>query len=286
MQEANACLSARSIPSSGKGLSPRFGGKQVPFPPRGKGPLPPSGGREGITSILGVLAAAFTWYLIFSIAGATDKVAFDNALPGNGFDVWRRIVTPLGRSEARLHNMHKDVTRPTASRRLTDVMRDLEKWESKLAEYYRFGGDQLSDKTLPLTALDMLPSRTNPSVHMAIHTARTYEELKVTLRKTITYLEDHGALGGPSAHRLTDALASGESAAISVLPAAQLCERWPGDANIQDQDEPRGQSAEGALAEELCAMLMSKSAQRRSGGMPSTGWAKGGQAAIDDAGYT
>ena len=60
-----------------------------------------------------------------------DPVAFDNALPGNGFDVWRRIVTPLGpRSESRLHNMHQDVTRLTASRRLADVMHDLEKWES------------------------------------------------------------------------------------------------------------------------------------------------------------
>ena len=46
------------------------------------------------------------------------------------------------------------------------------------------------------TALDMLPSRTNPSAHMAVQSARTYEELKVTLHKTITYLENHGTLGG------------------------------------------------------------------------------------------
>ena len=72
------------------------------------------------------------------MAGATDKVVFHNALPGNGFDAWRQIVTPLGpHSEACLRNMHGDVTRPTASRRLPDVIHDLEKWESKLAEYYR-----------------------------------------------------------------------------------------------------------------------------------------------------
>ena len=65
------------------------------------------------------LSADLWGYLNLSMAGATDKVAFDNALPGNGFDTWRVIVTPLGpRSEARLHNMHKDVTRPPASRRL------------------------------------------------------------------------------------------------------------------------------------------------------------------------
>ena len=74
--------------------------------------------------------------LNLSMARATDQVAFDNALPGNCLDAshaaWRRIVTPLGpRSEARLHNMHKDVTRPTASRRLAHVIPDLEKWERK-----------------------------------------------------------------------------------------------------------------------------------------------------------
>ena len=101
------------------------------------------------------LSADLWGYLNVSMAGATDKVAFDNALPGNEFDAWRRIVTPLGtRSEARLHNMHKDVTRPTASRRVADVIHDLEKWESKLPEYYRCGGDKLSDKiklSLPMT---------------------------------------------------------------------------------------------------------------------------------------
>ena len=83
------------------------------------------------------------------------------------------------------------------------------KWESKLSEYYQCGGDKLSDKTLLLTALDMLPSGANPSIHMAIQTARTYEELKVTFHKTITYLEDHGALGGPSARFVANALVSG-----------------------------------------------------------------------------
>ena len=72
------------------------------------------------------LSADLYGCLNLSMAGATDKVAFDNALPRNGFDAWRRIVTPLGpRSEARPHNMHKDVTRPTASRRLAAVIHDL-----------------------------------------------------------------------------------------------------------------------------------------------------------------
>ena len=96
----------------------------------------------------------------------------------------------------------------------------------------------------------MLPGGTSPSVHMAIQTARTYEELKVTLHKIIAYLEDHGALGGPSACIVADAVVSG-----SDVPA-----------NEPEQDEPGNEAADGSLAEELCAMIMSIYAQRRSGG--------------------
>ena len=42
------------------------------------------------------LSADLWGYLNLSTAGATDKEAFDNALPRNGFDAWRRIVRPLG----------------------------------------------------------------------------------------------------------------------------------------------------------------------------------------------
>ena len=62
-----------------------------------------------------------------------------------------------------------------------------------------------------LTSLDMFPSGTKPSVHMAIQTARADEELKVTLHKTITYLEDHGALEGVSSRILADALVYGDT---------------------------------------------------------------------------
>ena len=52
------------------------------------------------------LLADLWGYLNLSMAGATDKVAFDNALPRNSFDAKRRIVTFLGpRNEARLHNI-------------------------------------------------------------------------------------------------------------------------------------------------------------------------------------
>ena len=62
------------------------------------------------------LSADLWGYLNLSIAGAIDKVTFDNAPAGNRFDAWRRGVAFMGpRSEARLHNMHKDVTPPVPS---------------------------------------------------------------------------------------------------------------------------------------------------------------------------
>ena len=55
------------------------------------------------------------------------------------------------------------------------MIHDLEKWELQLAEFHRCGGDQLSDKAMILTAHDMLPGGTDPSVHTTIQTANTYE---------------------------------------------------------------------------------------------------------------
>ena len=78
-------------------------------------------------------------YLNLCLTGS-EKVAFDNVDPGNGFDAWRRVVVPiLLRSKAQLHRMHKEVHSPSASRRLGDVMNDLDQWESKLNKYYRCG---------------------------------------------------------------------------------------------------------------------------------------------------
>ena len=70
-----------------------------------------------------------------------DRVAFDNAPPGNGFDTWRRIVDPLGpRSEERLFKMHKDIINPTPTRSIATVLHDIEDWENDSGEYYRCGG--------------------------------------------------------------------------------------------------------------------------------------------------
>ena len=62
-------------------------------------------------------------------------------------------------------------------------------WDSDqqkiFAEYYRCGGDQLSDKTKILTAMGMRPPGSTASIHLAIQGVRSYEKLKDKLQKTI-----------------------------------------------------------------------------------------------------
>ena len=85
-----------------------------------------------------------------------EKIMFNNAEPGNGFDAWRRIVVPIGPwSEAQLHRSHKGVMTPPTSRRLGDVLNDIEKWEGQLREYYQCGGAVIPDGTKVLIAMGM-----------------------------------------------------------------------------------------------------------------------------------
>ena len=75
-------------------------------------------------------------------ADGNAKLAFRNVEKGNGFDAWRRVAVPImPRSEARLHAMRNEVPSPPASRKLTDVMTELDNWEAQLREYYECGGD-------------------------------------------------------------------------------------------------------------------------------------------------
>ena len=54
--------------------------------------LPDSGHRIDTDPML--LSADLWCNLNFNMTGATSKLAFDKAPPGNGFDAWRRNVTP------------------------------------------------------------------------------------------------------------------------------------------------------------------------------------------------
>ena len=139
-------------------------------------------------------------YLNLSLTGKEHE-SFGNVDSGNGFEAWRKLVVPIApRSEARLMFMHRDIIKPPPSKRLTDVIGDIEAWEGRLTEYYRCGGDRLSDRTKVITAIDMLPPDTPHTLMLALKDMRDLEKLKDQLRQDIRFLEDFGGLKKAAAH--------------------------------------------------------------------------------------
>ena len=140
-------------------------------------------------------------YLNLALAGAKDRSGLDNADPGNGFDAWRRIVVPLGpRSAERLETMHDSITAPPKARRLADLERDLDNWDTKLGEYYRCGGEVFAEAFKIRTARKMLPPTVPHTVALELKKVvdknGSYHEWREILRSNIAYLIDTGGLSG------------------------------------------------------------------------------------------
>ena len=105
-------------------------------------------------------------------------------------------MVPIGpRSAARLHAIHKEVTRPSPSANLSVFEADLDRWEAELDEYYKCGGDRLGEQTMIMTAKDMLPLDTSDAMHLAVKGVDSYKEFGRVIRASVQYLTDHGAFG-------------------------------------------------------------------------------------------
>ena len=154
-------------------------------------------------------------FLNLSMAGARDKSHLEHADPGNGFDVWRRIVVPLGpRSAERLGRMHDAVTIPTKVKRAVEVEKALDDWELDLSEYYRCGGAKLAEDTKIRTAAKILPAA--PEIDATIHlqlkhlidSGATYYQWREHLRVSTNYLIDIGCMrgSGGAAHVVNDGI--------------------------------------------------------------------------------
>ena len=175
-------------------------------------------------------------YLNLALASAKDRSGLDNADPGNGFDAWRRIVVPLGpRSAERLETMHDSITAPPKSRRLADLERDLDNWETRLGEYYRCGGEVFTDAFKIRTARKMLPQTVPHTVSLELKKVvdrnGAYYEWREILRSNITYLIDTGGLPG------------GNNAA-NVVASGSHAEQQPGPWGPSQQDEAEGEQDE------------------------------------------
>ena len=96
--------------------------------------------------------------------------------------------------------MQEEINSLAKSKTLAAVREDIDRWEGKLQEYDKCGGDHMSDKTKTIVALKMLPPTAPSSLKMALKDIRDFEVFKDELRSNIKYLQDFGGLGGPAAH--------------------------------------------------------------------------------------
>ena len=109
------------------------------------------------------------WGYLYLTAGCKERTVFDNAIVGSGLDAWRRLIEPLGpNTESRLFEMYRIIANPKASKGLSDLLHDLDVWEGERDEYYRCGGDRLSDRSEIMTARKIFPSGTPDSYRVAV----------------------------------------------------------------------------------------------------------------------
>ena len=96
-------------------------------------------------------------------------------------------MVPIGpRSEAQLHRSHKSVMNPSTSKRLGDVLVDIEKWEGRLREYYhQCGGSTIPEGTKVPIAMGILPASTNAGIRLPLNGINDFAQFKDTLRDSI-----------------------------------------------------------------------------------------------------
>ena len=170
----------------------------------------------------GKLSRDLWGFMNLNIPGTSrDRNLFDGATGGNGFDAWRRILEPLGpNTEERLYTMHDQVTHPKPSKHVKEIIQDLNTWEGELDEYYRCGGEHLSEITKLRTAHRMLPDTTPASVRLSVKNCVNYDTFKRELRTTLRYLEDFGGMKSGSAHLVDQPQRNEEPAATADQQAS------------------------------------------------------------------
>ena len=87
-------------------------------------------------------------------------------------------------SEAQLHRTHKTVMSPSTSRKVGDVLIDIEKWESQLRKYCQCGGPTIPDGTKILIAMGILSASVKASIRLALKGINDFANFKDSLRAT------------------------------------------------------------------------------------------------------
>ena len=85
--------------------------------------------------------------------------------------------------------MHNNIFAPATSKRLGEVLPDIDKWEGALNSFYRLGGTTIPDMTKVMIAMGTLPARTNTSIRLALKGITDYAVFKDTLQDNVRFLE-------------------------------------------------------------------------------------------------
>ena len=135
-------------------------------------------------------------FLNLNVTG-NARTKFDAARELNGLDVWRRIVVPMApKTIARRVAMHTLVHDPPRSKKLSELMDDVEAWEHNIEDFMALGGQDISNEEKCVIVLKMMPPDTPATLIMALEDHADFETLKAKLDKQITFLAEHRGISG------------------------------------------------------------------------------------------
>ena len=128
------------------------------------------------------------WALLnFNLVG-TARAKFDKAPPLNGFDVWRRVVSPMApKSVARRVDLHTELHNPKAARKVSELMDTIESREKLRDRYYEMGGQTVQSDEQCVILLKMLPPDTPAAMIMSLEECQDVEQLKKDTEHTLNF---------------------------------------------------------------------------------------------------
>ena len=103
------------------------------------------------------LAMELWGYLNLNVTGEARQV-FENVDDLQGFEAWRKLVKGIrSRAEVRKLQLQGQVQRPVEAKRLADVPKALEAWDTNMREFLEAGGRPMSFDERKLALFGIVP---------------------------------------------------------------------------------------------------------------------------------
>ena len=118
---------------------------------------------------LQLLAMELWGYLNFNLTGEARPI-FENVGDLQGFEAWRKLVKGIrSRAEVRKLALSGKVQRPAEAKRLTDVPKALETWDTDMREFLEAGGRSMSFDERKLALLNIVPEQIPADIMIRLH---------------------------------------------------------------------------------------------------------------------